>query len=408
MPLSATTVLSLAPDVALRFRTASEVYVERGATRVAVGIHGLSILEAFRAPTPYAAALDRLEKSATGMQDLIAIMATVNELVRHGVLVDATAERVALGTDPEMFDSARVHVDMLNDRVRTDAYLAAIQEVVRPGDVVLDIGTGTGVFAVAAARAGAAHVYAIEATGIASAAREVFEANGVADRVTLLEGLSPEVTLPTRATVLVAELIGLDPLAERILETTRDAVDRLLTPGARLIPSSIDVFAVPVTLPDAVRGGWSFSAPNVEQWRRWYGIDFAPLLARSAQSLVGLFASPRRVAEWTTLAEPTLVVSQDLAAIRDTSFEREYLLRTTTAGRIDAVVMYFSIRLSPSVALTTDPRQPRDDNHWDHRVWLLPQPLEVERGEPLHLTVRQRTAQAPLELRRVPSSGAPT
>ena len=80
---------------------------------------------------------------------------------------------------------------MLDDDRRTEAYLAALTKAVRPEDVVLDIGTGTGVLAVAAARAGARHVYAVEATDIADVAERVFTANGVGDRVTLIRGGRP-------------------------------------------------------------------------------------------------------------------------------------------------------------------------------------------------------------------------
>ena len=71
--------------------------------------------------------------------------------------------------------ATRTLVKMLNDRARTDAFIRAIEATVRPGDVVVDLGTGTGVLALAAARAGARRVYAIEASGVGRAARSVFE-----------------------------------------------------------------------------------------------------------------------------------------------------------------------------------------------------------------------------------------
>src|SRR5439155_20231788 len=82
------------------------------------------------------------------------------------------------------------HARMLHDDRRTGDYLAALGQAVRPGDVVLDIGTGSGVLAVAAARAGARHVYAVEASDISEVAERVFAANGMEDRVTLIPGWS--------------------------------------------------------------------------------------------------------------------------------------------------------------------------------------------------------------------------
>jgi precorrin-6B methylase 2 len=339
------------------------------------------------------------------MMDYIDMVATLHELVRLGILVDTSAA-AALNADPTRFDAAHVHIEMLNDRTRTAAYLEAIRQIVRPGDVVLDLGTGTGVFAVAAAQAGAAKVYAIEATGIAAAARRVYEANGFADRITLLEGQSAGIELPERADVLVAELIGIDPLGERILETTRDAVSRFLKPGARLIPSSIDVSTVLVTLPNAVSSRWHFAESLVDRWRDWYDIDFSPLVEFSSPTPVAIAVNSATLHRWTAIAEPVTCFSQELGAIHGTAFAEQRTVVATTAGRVDAVALYFTVRLAPGVTLTTDPRSPRDDSSWRHRVWLLPTPVEVVRGDTLQVTLRRQSNEAVVEVRRLDPSTA--
>src|SRR2546425_4280598 len=78
----------------------------------------------------------------------------------------------------EGFASPFAHEPMLLDKIRCDAYREAIQRTVKPGDVVVDLGTGTGLLSFFALQAGARHVYAIEMTGIADAAAELIEANG--------------------------------------------------------------------------------------------------------------------------------------------------------------------------------------------------------------------------------------
>jgi precorrin-6B methylase 2 len=164
---------------------------------------------------------------------------------------------------------------MLHDDRRTGDYLAAVAQAVRPGDVVVDIGTGSGVMAIAAARAGARHVYAIEASDIAGVAERVFVANGVEDRVTLIPGWSRQVQLPEPADVLVSEVIGNEPLEEEILETTLDARRRLLKPDGRLVPNALTLFARPLLLPEIEARqralGRSRAVPS-------YGIDFGHLL----------------------------------------------------------------------------------------------------------------------------------
>src|SRR5450830_2074305 len=85
---------------------------------------------------------------------------------------------------------------MFADEARTGPYLAAITAAVRPDDIVVEIGTGTGYFAVACVRAGAKHVYAIEVNPLVALGPAVAEANGCADRITFIHGYSPRVDLP--------------------------------------------------------------------------------------------------------------------------------------------------------------------------------------------------------------------
>src|SRR5688572_5656058 len=114
-------------------------------------------------------------------------------------------------------DTVQLHASMLSDRDRTSSFIDAIKAAVEPGDVVVDIGTGTGVLAIAAAQAGARHVYAIEAGPISKLAREIVQRNDLADRITVIRGWSNETRLPEKCDVLVSEIIGHEPLAEGVL-----------------------------------------------------------------------------------------------------------------------------------------------------------------------------------------------
>jgi predicted RNA methylase len=66
-----------------------------------------------------------------------------------------------------------------------------------------------------AAACASSHVYAIEASGIGKLAKAIFKANGLADRITLIEGWSTQVNLPEKADVLISEIIGNEPLGEQ-------------------------------------------------------------------------------------------------------------------------------------------------------------------------------------------------
>ena len=96
----------------------------------------------------------------------------------------------------------------LTDEVRLSAYQRPINATVRPGDVVLDLGSGTGILGLFACRAGAAYVYSIEVSSIIGLAREICRVNGFLDRVTYMRGLSTELELSRKADVVVADEIG--------------------------------------------------------------------------------------------------------------------------------------------------------------------------------------------------------
>ena len=95
---------------------------------------------------------------------------------------------------------------MISDKVRMSAFAHALREAVTPGAVVVDIGTGTGIFALLACRFGAGRVYAIEAADAIQVAREIAAANGCADRIEFIQAMSTQVTLPERADIVISDI----------------------------------------------------------------------------------------------------------------------------------------------------------------------------------------------------------
>lgn len=137
---------------------------------------------------------------------------------------------------------------ILGDDARYDA---AIRAAIKPGAIVLDIGTGSGLLAMMAARAGAAHVYACEAEPlIAQKAREIVSANGLSRRITVIGKSSLDVRvgedLPVRADVMLSEIVDVELLGEGIAGTLDHALAELVADGARVIPRAGAVHAMMV------------------------------------------------------------------------------------------------------------------------------------------------------------------
>ncbi len=139
---------------------------------------------------------------------------------------------------------------MIADTARMTAFVRAMRQAVRPGAVVVDIGTGTGIFALLACQLGARRVYAIEPDDAIQVARDIAAANGCADRIEFIQGLSTDVVLPERADVIVADIGGVLPWFGRHIPSIVDARRRLLAPDGVMIPRRDIVWAAVVDAPD--------------------------------------------------------------------------------------------------------------------------------------------------------------
>jgi type II protein arginine methyltransferase len=133
------------------------------------------------------------------------------------------------------------HFNIVRDLARNDIYDMALRRAVKPGMRVLEIGTGTGLLAMMAARAGAAEVITCEGNPAAAAAAEkVIAANGYADRVRVIPKLSTALDVAADlggpCDLLVSEIVSHDLLREFVLPAHEDAVARLIRPGAPVIP----------------------------------------------------------------------------------------------------------------------------------------------------------------------------
>lgn len=184
---------------------------------------------------PALAALSRLLRTdglKAGAADLAA---------RALALAPDDGEVRAIAREILSIDVPAWHFVIVRDAPRNDAYEAALRRAVTPGSRVFEIGTGTGLLSMMAARAGAAHVFTCEMEpAVALAARDVIARNGLADRITVLSKRSTDVDpaeLGGPADVLVSETVSNDMLSEEALPSLADAIGRLVKPGGLVIPA---------------------------------------------------------------------------------------------------------------------------------------------------------------------------
>ena len=371
--------LQRARNVQLQIDSSNQVIATKGDRKVSCGTRAFAILDAFSEAKTVAEVLQELPVS--GAQDWANLSVTIRSLVAAQVLEPIDADAPTLAQKEGGFDTAGIHIDMLNDTARTRAYIAAIKAVVKPGDVVLDLGTGTGILATAAAKAGAKHVYAIEASAIADVAAQVFIDNNVADRVTLVRGWSMEVGLPERVDVIVSELIGDNALGERVREISSDAVTRFAKPHARLIPSALTINATALTVNETIRSQHIGADFQVDYWDSLYDIDLSSFVKASRAQPALRYTLPQTACEWPTMAPPCVMAEVDLAVPSlQTALDRRARVPAHNDCKVDGILLTFDLTLSDSIHLSTDLPTVASDNHWFSPLWIQPHVLEVTAG----------------------------
>ncbi|HSK21695.1 MAG TPA: class I SAM-dependent methyltransferase [Egicoccus sp.] len=145
------------------------------------------------------------------------------------------------------FSAVWEHEKMLADRVRVQAYERGIADHVRSSDVVLDVGTGTGLLAFFAARQGARRIYAIDHSPFIDVARQIAAHNAIAG-VTFVQTHSRRFVADEPVDVIVHEQFGDDLYNEHLLDNLLDLKRRVLRPGGRILPARFELFVEPVAL----------------------------------------------------------------------------------------------------------------------------------------------------------------
>jgi Flp pilus assembly protein TadD len=266
------------------------------------------------------------------------------------------------------------HVPMMNDTLRNEAYYAALRAAVTPESHVFEIGTGSGLLAMMAARLGAASVVTCEAvTIIAGAAARIVADNGLAGRVTVVAKKSTELAvgaeLAQRADIMVSEILSTELLGERVLDSIEDAKRRLLKPGARVIPAAGSLMI-------ALFGGARI-ATNLAASQSC-GFDL-----RHFNTIV-----PRR----QPIARNDLPVEMLSAATPAFRFDFEgtayappeaktLRIPVTAAGECLGIVQWIRLEMFGDMVFENHPDVQAPASAWTRCAYLLPAPLQVLPGQ---------------------------
>lgn len=266
---------------------------------------------------------------------------------------------------------------MIADRVRLDAYAEALRKSVRKGSVVVEIGTGPGIFAVLACKLGASRVYAIEPSDIIQVAREVAAANGCTDRIEFFEELSNRVTLPTRADVIVSDLRGVLPFFERHIPVIVDARRRFLAPSGALIPRKDTLWAAIVEAPKPY-------GELVDPWdHNSIGQDLSAgrrLIVNSSQKV--------RVCPEQLLTAHQLWTTLDYGSIENHDASGNLDWRVERAGTGHGILVWFDADLSEGIGFSNAPSAPETIYGSLFFPWTQPVSLSADQSVCVSLEAR--------------------
>lgn len=272
-----------------------------------------------------------------------------------------------------------VHRWMVGDRVRNEAFQRALGKIVKPGDVVLDLGAGTGLLSIFAAAAGARRVYAVERTAIADVARQMVARNGYSDVIEVVAMDVEDARLPEKVDVLVSEWMGGFGVDENILSSLVIARDRWLKPGGAIVPGRTTAILAPVEVP-------AFE-DELAYWRtKPHGVDMEVIARMTAQETfhtqtpltrASLVAEPQQM--WTH--DPTTCTLEEA----DQPFVANLSFVAARRARLSGFAAWFTADMAGEV-LTNAIGAP--DTHWGRTLFPLDGPIDVDEGARFDIELR--------------------
>jgi SAM-dependent methyltransferase len=261
------------------------------------------------------------------------------------------------------------HKPLLADRVRMEAYKKAIHEVVRKDDLVVDIGTGSGILSFLALQAGAKRIYAVEVGKIIEEAESLAKINGFEEKIVFIKGRSDRIKLPEKVDVIISEIIGNFGLEENLHQFIIDARKRFLKPEGKLIPSWLELYLVPVE-------SESYWKENVDFWGKdYYGIDYSPVRNRATSQKYVIDCSDK--VNW--LSEPAMLSHLNFYSLEKAPLVFEGKSVINKKGTLHGLLGFHQTGLSQGIVISTSPKNP--PTYWKHNFFPLKDAVKVEKGD---------------------------
>ncbi|KAM7360162.1 arginine methyltransferase 4 [Cochliomyia hominivorax] len=274
--------------------------------------------------------------------------------------------------------------NMMQDYVRTSTYQRAIlgNSIDFHNKVVLDVGAGSGILSFFAVQAGAAKVYAIEASNMAQYAQQLVESNHVQDKIFVMPGKIEEIDLPEHVDVIISEPMGYMLYNERMLETYLHA-RKWLKPNGKMFPTHGDLHVAPFS--DEALYSEQYNKANFWYQSAFHGVDLTTLHKEGMkeyfrQPIVDTFDI--RICMAKSVRHICDFLRDNENDLHNIDIPLEFQILQT--GICHGLAFWFDVEFCGSIQhvwLSTSPTAPL--THWYQVRCLLPMPIFIKQGQTL-------------------------
>ncbi|XP_025786726.1 protein arginine N-methyltransferase 8 [Puma concolor] len=277
-----------------------------------------------------------------------------------------------------------IHEEMLKDEVRTLTYRNSMyhNKHVFKDKVVLDVGSGTGILSMFAAKAGAKKVFGIECSSISDYSEKIIKANHLDNIITIFKGKVEEVELPVeKVDIIISEWMGYCLFYESMLNTVIFARDKWLKPGGLMFPDRAALYVVAIE-------DRQYKDFKIHWWENVYGFDMTCIRDVAMKEPLVDIVDPKQV-----VTNACLIKEVDIYTVKteELSFTSAFCLQIQRNDYIHALVTYFNIEFTKchkKMGFSTAPDAPY--THWKQTVFYLEDYLTVRRGEEIFGTISMK------------------
>jgi protein arginine N-methyltransferase 1 len=279
-----------------------------------------------------------------------------------------------------------IHEEMLKDEVRTMTYRNSMyhNKHLFKDKIVLDVGCGTGILCMFAAKAGAKKVIGIECSNIVDHARNIIKANHFEDTIELIKGKVEEVQLPDgieKVDIIISEWMGYCLFYETMLKTVLYARDKWLAPTGLIFPDRATLYVCAIE-------DRQYKDQKINWWENVYGFDMSCVKKVAVGEPLVDVVDPKQV-----VSNACMIKEIDIATVtmEDCTFNAPFQLTMRRNDYVHALVCFFNIEFThchKRIGFSTSPESPY--THWKQTVFYFDDYLTVKKGEELHGTFGSR------------------